>query len=59
MPNSIYTYILNIYMFCKHILKINELVIILLYIVKWFQVLLSNSNNLTSVICLYTLEYDL
>ena len=35
-------------MICKHILKEPE---VFLYTVKWFQVLLYNNPNLTSVIC--------
>ena len=50
MPNPIYTYILNIYMMCKHICREHSF----LHTVKWFQVLLYNSYNLTSVICLRT-----
>ena len=49
-------------MICKHILLItflNEPMLILLHIVKWFQVLLCITNNSikTLVICLYTNSY--
>ena len=40
-------------MICKHILLITEPELFL-YSAKWFQVLLCNSHNLTSVICLPT-----
>ena len=56
IPNRLYTYILNIYMIGKHILLITfvskpEL---FLHTAKWFQVLLYDSHNLASVICLHT-----
>ena len=57
MPNPVYAYILDIYMVCKQVLLItflNEPEIICLRTVKWFQVLLYNTNNLTSVVCLQT-----
>ena len=44
-------------MICKHILWItilNKPELILLQTVKWFQVLLYNSHNLISIICLHT-----
>ena len=56
MPNPLYTYILNTYMICKRILYItfsNEQSSFL-HTVKWFQILLYNSHDLTSVICLHT-----
>ena len=43
-------------MICKHILLIsflNEAELIFLYTVKWFQVFLFKSNNLTLVIYLH------
>ena len=55
MANHFCTYILNIYRIWKHILSItflNELSSFL-HTVKWFQVLLYNSYNSTSVICLH------
>ena len=48
IPNPVYTYILNIYMICKHILSItllNESELFFLHTVKWFQELLYNSHN--------------
>ena len=51
-----HTYISNIYMICKHILLrtyLNELELFF-HTVKWFQVLLYNIHNITSVICLHT-----
>ena len=36
---------------------LNETELICLHTVKWFQVLLCNSNNLTSVIHLLTLKW--
>ena len=57
MPNPLYTYVLSIYMICKHfednIFKWAR-VHFLLHTVKWFQVFLYNSHNLTAVICLHT-----
>ena len=53
-PNPLYTYILNIYMICKHILYIKIRLSSFLHTIKWFQVLLYNSHNLKSVICLHT-----
>ena len=44
-------------MICKHILYItflNKPKLIFLHTVKWFQILLYNHHNLTSVICLNT-----
>ena len=44
-------------MICEHILLIaflNKPEHICLHTVKWFQVFLCNSNNLTSIICLHT-----
>ena len=38
-------------------LKEPELNFFFLHPVKWFQVLLCNSNNLASVICLHTFKY--
>ena len=46
-------------MICKQILLIkilNEPELISLYTVKCFQVLLCDSNNLTTVICLHTFK---
>ena len=57
MPNPLNVYILSIHMNCKHILLItflNEPELIFLHTVKWFQVLLCSSNNLTSIICFHT-----
>ena len=53
--SCLYIYIRYICMICKHILEIflNELEFFL-HTVKWFKVLLCNSHNLTSVICLHT-----
>ena len=48
MPNLLYTYVLDICMICKRILLIKflkEPKLILLHTVKWFQVLLSITNN--------------
>ena len=50
MSSLLYTYILNIFMICKHILSLSSF----FHTVKWFQVLLYNRHNLTSVICLHT-----
>ena len=54
----IYYIYIYIYMICKHILQITfwnkPRLFFFLHTVKWFQVLLYNSQNLTSVICLYT-----
>ena len=44
-------------MICKHILNQPEL--ICLDSVEWFQVLRCKSNNLASVICLHSFQYDL
>ena len=58
MPNPVYTYISNIYIYviCKHILKITFLNEPELFLdtVKWFKVLQYNNYYLTSVICLHT-----
>ena len=56
MSNSVDSYILNIYMTYKHFLLITFLnePEIFLHTVKWFQVLLYISQNLTPVICLHT-----
>ena len=56
MPNPVNAYILKIYINCKPILLIillNDPELIFLHIVKWFQVLLYISKNLTSVIYLH------
>ena len=52
MPNLLDTYIK--YRICKHILSetfLNKPQIVFLHTVIWFQVLLYNSYNLTSLIC--------
>ena len=56
MPNPLYTYISNIYMIWKPILLITSLNKPELYLhsVKWLQVSLYNSHNLTSVICFHS-----
>ena len=57
MPNPIHTYTLNIYMICEYILLDNILKQIwALFCTQLndFKVLLYNSHNLTSVICLHT-----
>ena len=48
MPNPVYTYTLDIYITCKHILLITFLNKLELF--NWFQVLLYNSHNLLLVI---------
>ena len=56
MPNPVYTYILNLYMIRKLIFSIgilNDPALSFLHTVKWFQVLLYNNYNLTSVISLH------
>ena len=55
-----YSYIYIKYMVCKHILLItflNKPQLTCLPTVKWFQVLLCNSNNLTLVICLHPFKW--
>ena len=57
MPNRFYTY--RIYMIYKYTLLkafLNDPEPTFNHIVKWFQVLLYNSHNLTSVICLYVFK---
>ena len=58
MPNDLHTYILNIYFlltqFVDNIFKRARAHF--LYTVKWFPLLLYNSNNLTPVICLHTFK---
>ena len=57
--SSLYVHIK--YMICKDILPITFLnepeLLFFLQTVKWLQVLLCNSNNLTSVICMHTLKW--
>ena len=55
MTNRVFIYLLNIYNFVDTFLNQPEL--ICLHIVKWFQVLLCNSNSVTSVICLNTFKW--
>ena len=47
IPNHLYTYILKIYDLFTHFIEkfLNELLLILLLSVKYFQVLLCNTNN--------------
>ena len=58
MPNNVYRYILNIYIydlsthFIDNILKQTRA--FFSHTVKWFHVFLYNSHNLTSIICLCT-----
>ena len=57
IPYPLFTYILNIYMTCKHILFDDILKwawALFLPKIKWFQVLLYHRHNSTSVICLHT-----
>ena len=56
MPNPLYTYILDIYDLSTHFIDniLKWAWGLFLHTVKWFQVFLYNSHNLTSVMCLHT-----
>ena len=60
MPNPVFTYISNLYDLYAHFggTFLNEPELILLYIVKWFQVFLSNINLIDEIITGFTTPYQ-